>query len=39
MIVVGVDAHRGPHTLVALDAGTGELRWQEVGGSSPAVPI
>jgi transposase len=28
MIVVGVDAHKRSHTLVALDAGTGELRGQ-----------
>jgi transposase len=28
MIVIGVDAHKRTHTLVALDAGTGELRGQ-----------
>ena len=28
MIVVGVDAHKRTHTLVALDAGTGTLRGQ-----------
>jgi transposase len=34
MIVVGVDAHKRTHTLVAIDAGTGELRGQRTVPSS-----
>jgi transposase len=42
MIVVGVDAHKRTHTLVAIDAGTGELRGQRTvasgdGGSIEAL--
>ena len=34
MIVIGVDAHKRSHTLVAVDAGTGELRGQLTVASS-----
>jgi transposase len=34
MIVVGVDAHKRTHTLVAVDAGTGELRGQRMVSAS-----
>jgi hypothetical protein len=34
MIVVGVDAHKRTHTLVAIDAGTGELRGQRTVAAS-----
>jgi transposase len=34
MIVIGVDAHKRTHTLVAVDAGTGELRGQRTIASS-----
>jgi transposase len=42
MIVIGVDAHKRTHTLVAVDAGTGELRGQRTvfasdGGSIEAL--
>jgi transposase len=34
MIVIGVDAHKRTHTLVALDIGTGELRGQRTVAAS-----
>ena len=34
MIVIGVDAHKRTHTLVAVDAGTGEVRGQHMVVSS-----
>src|SRR5438128_1773503 len=42
MIVIGVDAHKRTHTLVAVDAGTGEMRGQRTvpsgdGGSIEAM--
>jgi transposase len=42
MIVIGVDAHKRTHTLVAVDAGTGEFRGQRTvaasdGGSLEAL--
>ena len=36
MIVIGVDAHKRTHTLVAVDAGTGEVRGQRTVASSEA---